>query len=63
MGVREVEIMIKIMEDLLDEQTGNVDRNSKMMMYIDKLVELMKQEPKRDELIMQLQECKKQLMA
>ena len=55
--------MIKIMEDLLDEQTGNVDRNSKMMMYIDKLVELMKQEPKRDELIMQLQECKKQLMA
>lgn len=53
--------MLKIYEDIIDKQTRNLERDSKMWIYIDKLVDLMKQEPQKDNLIVQLEKFKKQL--
>ena len=53
--------MIRIFEDVLDMQERNVDRDNKMVMYIDKLVELMREEPQKEEVIIRLEELKRRI--
>ena len=53
--------MIKVMEDLSDIQERNVDRDNKMIMYIDKLVDLMREEPQKEEVIIRLEELKRRI--
>ena len=61
LGVREVKILIRIFEDVLDMQERNVDRDNKMVMYIDKLVDLMREEPQKEEVIIRLEELKRRI--
>ncbi len=53
--------MIRIFEDVLDIQERNVDRDNKMVMYIDKLVDLMREEPQKEEVIIRLEELKRRI--
>ncbi len=53
--------MIRIFEDVLDMQERNVDRDNKMIMYIDKLVDLMREEPQKEEVIIRLEELKRRI--
>ncbi len=53
--------MIRVMEDSLDMQERNVDRDNKMIMYIDKLVDLMREEPQKEEVIIRLEELKRRI--
>lgn len=56
-----MKILIRIFEDVLDMQERNVDRDNKMVMYIDKLVELMREEPQKEEVIIRLEELKRRI--
>lgn len=56
-----MKILIKVMEDLSDIQERNVDRDNKMIMYIDKLVDLMREEPQKEEVIIRLEELKRRI--
>lgn len=53
--------MIRIMEDSLDMYERNVERDNKMLKYIDKLAELMREEPQKEEVIIRLEELKRQI--
>ncbi len=53
--------MIRVMEDSLDMYERNVDRDNKMVMYIDKLVELMREEPQKEEVIIRLEELRRRI--
>ncbi len=53
--------MIRVMEDSLDMYERNVDRDNKMIMYIDKLVDLMREEPQKEEVIIRLEELKRRI--
>lgn len=53
--------MIRIFEDAIDMQERNVDRDSEILMYIDKLVDLMREEPQKDEIIIRLEELKRRI--
>ena len=53
--------MIRIFEDVLDMQERNVDRDNKMIMCIDKLVDLMREEPQKEEVIIRLEELKRRI--
>ena len=56
-----MKILIRIFEDVLDMQERNVDRDNKMVMYIDKLVDLMREEPQKEEVIIRLEELKRRI--
>lgn len=56
-----MKILIRIFEDVLDIQERNVDRDNKMIMYIDKLVDLMREEPQKEEVIIRLEELKRRI--
>lgn len=49
------------MEDSLDMYERNVERDNKMIMYIDKLVDLMREEPQKEEVIIRLEELKRRI--
>lgn len=49
------------MEDSLDMYERNVERDNKMLKYIDKLAELMREEPQKEEVIIRLEELKRQI--
>lgn len=56
-----MKILIRIFEDVLDMQERNVDRDNKMVMYIDKLVDLMREEPQKEEVIIRLEELRRRI--
>lgn len=56
-----MKILIRIFEDVLDMQERNVDRDNKMIMCIDKLVDLMREEPQKEEVIIRLEELKRRI--
>lgn len=56
-----MKILIRVMEDSLDMYERNVDRDNKMVMYIDKLVELMREEPQKEEVIIRLEELRRRI--
>lgn len=54
--------MIKIYEDVTkNNETKSLDRDTIMWLYIDKLAELMRDEPQLDSLVIELEEFKRSL--
>lgn len=54
--------MIKIYEDVTkNNETKSLDRDTIMWLYIDKLAELMRDEPQLDSLVIELEEFQRSL--